>query len=88
MLVLIGDPILILGFKIHNFLPFFGVAPKFHSNFSQKFKNWVFRFSQKITTTIARFRALKSIFEFNVFIGYFGMFQGFKKPPHMDAPES
>ena len=28
---------------------------------------------------IAQFRALKSIFEFNVFIGYFGMFQGFKK---------
>ena len=28
---------------------------------------------------IARFRALKSIFEFNVFIGYFGMFQRFKK---------
>ena len=27
---------------------------------------------------MARFRALKSIFEFNVFIGYFGIFQGFK----------
>ena len=27
----------------------------------------------------ACFRALKSIFELNVFIGYFGMFEGFKK---------
>ena len=50
LLVLIGELILILGSKIHNFLPFFGVAPKFHSKFSQKFKNWVFKkFSQKIT---------------------------------------
>ena len=31
-----------------------------------------------MTKKIAQFRALKSIFEFNVFIGYFGMFQGFK----------
>ena len=38
---------------------------------------------------VARLRALKSIFEFNVRIGYFGIcFKDSKKPPHMDAPES
>ena len=30
-------------------------------------------------TKNAQFRAIKSIFEFNAFIGYFGIFQGFKK---------
>ena len=44
LLVLTGELILILGSKIHNFLPFFAVAPKFHLvKFSQKFKNWVWK---------------------------------------------
>ena len=36
LLVLIGELILILGSKIHNFLAIFGVAPKFHSKLNQK----------------------------------------------------
>ena len=54
-----------------------------HQNFAQNStrnsKIMVSKILVKKWQKIARFRALKSIFEFNVFIRYFGMFQGFKK---------
>ena len=53
--------------------------PKFYSKFNQKFKNHGIRYSSQKMTKNAWFRALKLIFEFDVFIGYFGIFQGFKK---------
>ena len=45
-----GELILIFGSKITNFGPFFTIAPKFHSKFSQKFKNRGLKnFGQKMT---------------------------------------
>ena len=44
-----GELILISGSKATIFLSYFVVAPKFHSKFSQKFKNRGFKnFSQKM----------------------------------------
>ena len=58
-----------------------------HQNFIQNSirnsKIMVLKILVKKWQKIALFRASKSIFEFNIFIGYFGMFQGFKKAtPH------
>ena len=54
-----------------------------HQNFTQNSarnsKIGVLKILVKKWQKIARFRALKSIFEFNDNIGYFDMFQGFKK---------
>ena len=54
-----------------------------HQNFTQNSarnsKIGALKFWPKNDKKIARFRALKSIFEFNDNIGYFDMFQGFKK---------
>ena len=54
-----------------------------HQNYAQNStrnpKLMVLKTLVKKWQKIARFRALKSIFEFNVFKGYFCMLQGFKK---------
>ena len=54
-----------------------------HQNFTQNSarnsKIGVLKSLVKKLQKIARFRALKLILKLNVFIGHFGMFQGFKK---------
>ena len=54
-----------------------------HQNFAQNStrnsKIIVLKIFVKNDQKIARFRALESILEFDVFMGYFGMFKGFKK---------
>ena len=51
----------------------------FTQNSTRNAKIMVLKISVKKWQKIAQFRAFKSIFEFNVFLGYFGMFQGLKK---------
>ena len=62
-----GYLILILGFKIHNFWPTFGVALK---NQLEIHKSDFKYLMSKNDNFFARFRTLKSIFEFNVFNSY------------------
>ena len=89
LLVLRGELILILGSKIHNFFTIFWCHTKISLKIQQEIqKSDLKYFLSKNDKIFARFRALKSIFEFNDYLGYFGMFQRFKKTHHMDAPES
>ena len=58
----------------------------FNQNSNRNSKIGVLKILVKKWQKIARFGALKSIFEFNDNIGYFNMFQGFKKAtPHGGA---
>ena len=68
-----------MGLKSTIFGPFFTVAPRFYSKFSQKFKNRGHENLVKNDKKFARFRAYRSILEFNVRIVYYSMFQGLKK---------
>ena len=51
----------------------------FTQNFARNSKIWVKNIWPKNDKKYAHFRPLKSILEFNDNIGYFDMFQGFKK---------
>ena len=61
-----------------------------HQNFTQNSarnsKIGVLKILVKKDKKYARFRALKSILEFNDNIGYFDMLQGFKKSHPMQKP--
>ena len=72
-----GELILILGSKIHNLLTIFCRLTKISLKIPQEIKKFDSKkFSEKIILKKCSFRALKLIFEFNVFTGYFGMFRG------------
>ena len=74
---MIGELILVSGSQINNFLPFFGVAPTFHSRFRQKFKNRVFEKFSQIITKKCSFQGPKIDFWIQCFYKIF--WQGFKK---------
>ena len=69
-----------MGLKSTIYGPFFTVPPKISLKIQQEIQKLGFKnFWPKNDKKYARFRALKSILEFNDNIGYFDMFQGFKK---------
>ena len=75
-----GELILIFGSKIHNLWTIFYCRTKISLKIQPEIQKSGFKnFWPKNDKNYARFRALKSILEFNDNIGYFDMFQGFKK---------
>ena len=68
---------------------FFTVAPKFHSKFSQKFKNRVFKnFSQKMTKNMLVSGPKNRFWNLMTIQDILTCFKDSKKPIHMEAPKS